>query len=453
MQYVTGYGQNIELFLYRIILVVGFIAVPLFGYLAQDQPGVVDFPIHRWIIGTAALSIVILSFFKQKIRKNIIALTCWWLFADHLWATWIVYYNSFDIVYYSGLLTSFCALIICIRKPHLFYIFSLSSVLLALFAAWLCPQPAIPLSMIVFTMIILSTAFILTNLAILSFQNSLHYRNIQLEKEVENRAAIAEHRASQLASKNKELEQFAYIASHDLKSPLRNIGGFAQLLQKRLQESQHTEVNEYIDFIVNGVKKMNNVIEDILLYSRFGDGAAKFKLEPIETIIQEAFAALQWEIQEKHAIVYMDGVEGSLICDRSQMVQLFQNLVSNAVKYNTSPRPLIKICMSNNINHFLFSIKDNGIGIPPEHQERVCKMFQRLHTDNEFSGTGIGLAICQRIVENHRGKIWIRSAKGAGTKFYFTIQKNLEKPLGQAAGAQNKNGYKGATVEQNLSRA
>ncbi len=443
MQYVTGYGQNVELFLFRIILVVGFIAVPLFGYLAQGQPDVIDYPLHRWILGGTALSIAILSFFSRKVRKNIISFTCWWLFLDHLWVTWIVYVNSFDIVYYSGLLTSFCALIIAIRKPGLFYIFSLSGVLLALFSAWFCPSPKIPLSMIVFTMIILSTAFILTNLAILSFQNSLHHRNLLLEKEVETRAAIAEHRASQLASKNKELEQFAYIASHDLKSPLRNIGGFAQLLQKRLKDSQAGEVNDYIDFIVTGVKKMNNVIEDILLYSRFGEGATKFKLEPIAEIIQDAFAVLQWEIQEKHAIVYMDGVEGSLFCDRSQMVQLFQNLVSNAVKYNTSSRPLIKICMTNNTDHFLFSVKDNGIGIPQEHQERVFKMFQRLHTDHEFSGTGIGLAICQRIVENHRGKIWIRSSKDAGTKFFFTIHKNLERPIGQ--GTQffdtNKKGY------------
>ncbi|MCB0518220.1 MAG: GHKL domain-containing protein [Lewinellaceae bacterium] len=424
----TSSAYDVEILLYRLILVTAAVAVTLFGHMASATlPGAMEYPAHRWMLSSCCLLVFAGSFLSRKIRDNIITLTCWWLFINHIWVTWIVYVNSFDIAYYSGLLTSFCAITIAIRKPALFYIFTVSAVLMAIFAAWMCPSPDIHLSMIIFTMLILGAAFILTNIAILAFQKSLLNRNAELEKAVEERAAIAEKRAGQLASKNKELEQFAYIASHDLKSPLRNIGGFAQLLQKRLGSTQEKEVNEYIEFIVGGVKRMNHLIEDVLLYSRFGEEATCFKLEKIAPIVQEAIAALQWEIQEKHAIVYSEGLLHSLYCDRPQMVQLFQNLISNAIKYNNASRPIIKICLTANVNEFLFSIKDNGIGIPPEQQERVFKMFQRLHTEQEYAGTGIGLAVCKRIIENHQGRIWISSNTGAGTKFYFTISKYLDK--------------------------
>ncbi len=413
--------------LYRSIHAIAFFAIPLFGYLAiQSAPNAVEHFSHRWFISGTCLFLLISSFFIPTIKNNFITITCWWLFLDHVWVTWTVYANNFEIVYYSGLVTSFCAMNITLRRPKLFYFFTFSSVMLCVIAALACPAPRISPPMIVFTMLTLGAAFMLTNLAILAFQKKLLLQNQELQKEVEKRAAIAEKRAEQLADKNKELEQFAYVASHDLKSPLRNIGGFAQLLQRKLKDFSGKDVHDYMDFIVGGVKRMDHVIEDILLYSRFRDESTKFKREDIADILEETFSILRWEISEKQAIIYTDDVTGSIICDRGQMIQLLQNLLTNALKYNESEKPIIKITMTSVEDKFLFCIKDNGIGIPQEQQARVFKMFQRLHTDKEFSGTGIGLAICKRIVENHYGTMSVLSNLGEGSKFYFTISKTLE---------------------------
>jgi signal transduction histidine kinase len=380
---------------------------------------------HRFAIAAMWFSVLVLSFGSIYVKERLVTITCWLMFILHLWVIWIVYLNRFSFEYVAGLLTSFCALNTIVRKPALFYTFTSSAIVLMVFAGWLSPDPEIDFRIIAFTVVVIGAAFLVTSGAVITYQRELFLLNQSLEEKVAERTAEAENRAQQLAGKNRELEQFAYVASHDLKSPLRSIGSFVQLIQRKLKNNSNNELHEYLDFVVKAVVKMNAIIDDVLLYSRFGYEAAVFEKVEIQPVIQDACALLKREIQQKNAFLRFDVRVGKIPCDRRQVEQLFRNLVDNALKYNQSSRPLIEIAVMESNNEFLFSVKDNGIGIPPEFQDKIFKMFQRLHNDGEYPGTGVGLAVCKRIVENHHGKIWLQSGPGEGTTFFFTLGKNL----------------------------
>jgi light-regulated signal transduction histidine kinase (bacteriophytochrome) len=178
-------------------------------------------------------------------------------------------------------------------------------------------------------------------------------------------------------------------------------------------------------YVVSNVNKMNAIIEDILLYSRYGDETITFKKTDIETIVREICLSMKQEINTKNVIVNYPISNSKIYCNPGQIRQLFQNLIDNGIKYNQSPQPVITISMKEEDEAWQFSVEDNGIGIQPEFYERIFKIFQRLHNEREYSGTGIGLAICKRIIENHEGKIWVESVPGKGTSFFFTISKDI----------------------------
>nr|WP_052374175.1 ATP-binding protein [Methanobacterium sp. SMA-27] len=232
---------------------------------------------------------------------------------------------------------------------------------------------------------------------------------IKLEKLVEN-----------LKNSNRELEQFAYVSSHDLKEPLRMITSFLQLLQKRYAADLDEDANDFIDFAVEGAKRMNIMINDLLEYSRIGSTERKFEYLQSDKILETVQQNLKPLIDENNALINHDPLP-IIYANEQMMIQLFQNIIGNAIKYHSKETPKIHISAENVDDDYIFAIKDNGIGIDKKHLEKIFTIFQRLHSREEYDGTGIGLAISQRILQKHHGKIWAESELGKGTTFSFTI--------------------------------
>ncbi|BAU66525.1 multi-sensor signal transduction histidine kinase [Stanieria sp. NIES-3757] len=245
-----------------------------------------------------------------------------------------------------------------------------------------------------------------------------------LESEIKQR--------QELARSNAELEQFAYIASHDLQAPLQTISNYAQLIERRYRDKLDSKADKYINYIVDAVQRMRTQIHDLLEYSRVGRQKNTLRATDCNLVLEQALANLRAAIDNNQAIITCKGNLPTLIADFSQLVVLWQNLISNSIKYRSLQQPLITIDVQHQENYWQFSISDNGIGIEPKYQKRIFQIFQRLHTQEEYSGSGIGLAICQKIVERHGGRIWVESQLNRGATFYFTMPNsnqlnNLEK--------------------------
>jgi light-regulated signal transduction histidine kinase (bacteriophytochrome) len=224
---------------------------------------------------------------------------------------------------------------------------------------------------------------------------------------------------AELERSNKDLEQFAYAASHDLQEPLRTVSNFSQLLAKRYKGELDPKADQFIGFIVDGSTRMQQMIDDLLAYSRVSTRAKPFEPIDCETIFDQAMVNVKIAIEESGALVIHDSLP-TIMADASQIVQLFQNLLSNAIKFRKE-KPRIAVSVVQRGNEWLFSVEDNGIGIAPEFMEHIFKMFQREHASAEYPGTGVGLVICKKIVERHGGRIWVESQAGKGSIFYFTI--------------------------------
>nr|MBA3704593.1 PAS domain-containing sensor histidine kinase [Bacteroidota bacterium] len=228
-------------------------------------------------------------------------------------------------------------------------------------------------------------------------------------------------KTEELIRSNKELEQFAYVASHDLQEPLRMITGYVQLLAERYKGKLDEEANEFIDFALNGTERMRNLIYSLLEYSRI-NRIKPFEEIDVENVIDEILNNLHSLMVGNNVIVKIKEKLPSICGDSVLIGQLFQNLISNAIKFKGNEPPEIIISGKKVNNEYLFSVKDNGIGIQKEYAEKIFVIFQRLHTKEEYPGTGIGLAICKKIVERHGGRIWMESELGKGSTFYFTIK-------------------------------
>jgi signal transduction histidine kinase len=224
-----------------------------------------------------------------------------------------------------------------------------------------------------------------------------------------------------LRKSNHDLEQFAYVASHDLQEPLRMVSSFLQLLQRRYEGQLDSDADQFIDYAVDGAKRMKMLINDLLEYSRITTKGKEFKYVNMEEPLQNALINLRLSIEENNAKVIPINSLPTIYGDYSQMTQLFQNLIGNAIKYRSNKSPQIYISAANNDDNWLFSVKDNGLGIDPKQADNIFKIFSRLHAINDYEGTGIGLAITKKIIERHNGQIWVESEPGNGSTFYFTI--------------------------------
>ena len=229
------------------------------------------------------------------------------------------------------------------------------------------------------------------------------------------------HSNKRLEQSNRDLEQFAYVASHDLQEPLRMVAMFTQLLDKKYSGQLDDNAREYIQFAVNGAKKMQALIHDLLTYSRISTRAKKFEKKDTTDILKEAINNLKPLIEENGAEISFDPLP-VLYCEETQIMRLFQNLLSNAIKFrkeNEPPRIHISCKKQDKVD--LFEVKDNGIGIAPEYYERIFLIFQRIELQTRYPGTGIGLSVCKKIVEWQDGNIWVESKENEGTSFFFTL--------------------------------
>ncbi len=245
-------------------------------------------------------------------------------------------------------------------------------------------------------------------------------RDITAQKEAEEKL-IAEHEL--LTRSNAELEQFAYVASHDLQEPLRAVASCVQLLRKRYEGKLDARGEEFITHAVEGTKRMQALITDLLAYSRIGTHTHPFETVTGDEVLDEALANLTVSLQENDVLVTREPQPlPTIVADASQLTQVFQNLVANAIKFRAEGRrPEIRVTARRGADEWVFAVADNGIGIEPQYFERIFRMFQRLHTRARYPGTGIGLAICKKVIERHGGRIWLESQPEQGSTFFFSL--------------------------------
>ena len=251
---------------------------------------------------------------------------------------------------------------------------------------------------------------------------SVLYRAL-LQQQIERSNKDLQRRAAELAEANAQLEQFAYVASHDLQEPLRMITSYLQLVEKRYKGKLDSDAEEFIEYAVDGAARMKRMINDLLAYSRVTSVGQPLELTHCEDVLANALANLEIAIRDDDALVTYDPLP-TVMGNSTQLMALLQNLIGNAIKFRSEQQPCIHISAEQTENEWLFSIRDNGIGIAPEHWEKIFDIFSRLHSRDKYPGSGIGLAICKKVVEQHGGRIWIESQPGSGTTFFFTIPRH-----------------------------
>jgi light-regulated signal transduction histidine kinase (bacteriophytochrome) len=246
------------------------------------------------------------------------------------------------------------------------------------------------------------------------------------ESRLEELNETLKQHAKDLAISNAELEQFAYVASHDLQEPLRMITSFMAQLEKKYGHLVDDKGKQYIHFAIDGAKRMRQIILDLLDFSRVGRTEDDQEEVDVNSIVNETLALNRKSLEETGAKVLFENLP-VIRTYRVPFRQVFQNLVGNAIKYHADQAPVINISCKETKTQYQFAVKDNGIGMAPEYFDKIFIIFQRLHNKDEYSGTGMGLAIAKKIVENLGGKIWVESAVGMGSTFYFTIPRNNKK--------------------------
>ncbi|WP_017745756.1 sensor histidine kinase [Scytonema hofmannii] len=278
---------------------------------------------------------------------------------------------------------------------------------------------------------------------------SLPWRYVEIKAALELRKAIVNivlRQADELAQlahdlerSNAELKKFAYVASHDLQEPLNQVANYAQLLEMRYEQQLDEDAKEFIGYVVEGVSLMQTLIDDVLAYSKVDMQAIEFELTEVDTALERALTNLRKRVKETKTVITYDELP-TVMADSTQLMQLFQNLIGNAIKFRSDKTPEIHIGATRLEDEWLFSVRDNGIGLDPQFSDRIFVIFQRLHTRDEYQGTGMGLAICKKIVECHRGRIWVESQLGEGATFYFTIP----------VGGRDRERRSGRKVQNNL---
>ncbi|HJW24478.1 MAG TPA: PAS domain-containing protein [Rhodocyclaceae bacterium] len=263
-------------------------------------------------------------------------------------------------------------------------------------------------------------------------EEALQRMNQDLEQRVEERTAQLLGANEALIRSNLELQQFTYVAAHDLQTPLRSISGFAQLLQQEFRGRINDQADLWIGQLVHHVERMHELIQDLLIYSGVDSPGRPFELTDFRELFDAALASLREDIARCGATVTR-GELPTLMGDRIQLAQVMHHLIDNGIKYRGQEPPRVHVAAERQEDEWLFSVRDNGIGIDKKHHRRIFEIFRRLHSQQAYPGTGIGLAICRRVVQRHGGQIWVESEPGRGSTFYFTLPDGAPGPTGQAA--------------------
>lgn len=258
-----------------------------------------------------------------------------------------------------------------------------------------------------------------------AIRRALSERDVREERR-HAQEALAQ-KVEELARSNHELEQFAYVASHDLQEPLRKVTSFCQLLQQRYQDQLDDRGSQYIEFAVDGAKRMQGLINDLLAFSRVGRTTEHFALVDLGTCVAAAVRSLGTAIEESRATVTANPLP-VVTGDNGLLISVFQNLIGNAIKFRSGAAPEVRIEAVRDDSSWLVSVTDNGIGIEPRFAERVFVIFQRLHSRETYAGTGIGLALCRKIIEFHGGTIWLDTDRFPGTRIWFTLPATRGEP-------------------------
>ena len=231
-----------------------------------------------------------------------------------------------------------------------------------------------------------------------------------------------EEQAQKLQRSNEELREFAFAVSHDLREPLRTIASYIQLVELRLKEHLNPETKEFMGFAVSGVKRLQNMLEGMLKYAQVEEGQKDFAIQDLNIVLEIALDNLHENIKNAEADVKVDGIMPHITGNRMQLVQLFQQLISNSLKFTHEETPVVAITVESRQNDFLFAVIDNGIGVQDSDKRKLFSLFKRGHS-GKYEGIGMGLSICKKIVENHGGAIWIEDQTAKGTKIFFTLPK------------------------------
>jgi two-component system sensor histidine kinase/response regulator len=242
----------------------------------------------------------------------------------------------------------------------------------------------------------------------------------QTEEKLQHMNDELSRQAVELRRSNEDLQQFAYVASHDLQEPLRTVINYAQLLSRRYQGKLDANADEFIDYVRAGATQMQELITDLLAFSQVQTKGQPFAMTDCEEVLARVLLGLQAQIEETRAVVTHDLLP-TVFADATQLGQVLQNLLSNALKFHGKQPPRVHVSAQSDGKQWVFAVRDQGIGLDPQFAERIFVIFQRLHSRSEFPGTGIGLAICKKIIERHGGRIWVKSEPGTGSTFYFTL--------------------------------
>jgi len=255
-------------------------------------------------------------------------------------------------------------------------------------------------------------------------EKHLRQRRRQSEEELARKV-------EELARSNQDLEQFAYVASHDLQEPLRMVANYTQLLAERYRGQLDEQADKYIHYAVDGALRMQALVQDLLKFSRLGKKEMDLRPTELRMVVEQALKNLEAAIQESHAVVRWNGLP-TVHADASQLTLVFQNLMANALKFHGAETPAIQIDAERKDHEWVLTVSDNGIGIPSENWQDIFIIFRRLHTRTEYSGNGIGLSICKKIIERHGGKIWLEAQANPGCCFKFTLPAELAQPAREA---------------------